>query len=143
MMYCLYGKNVLAITDYENHLVGIVTADDILEQMIDENEEDNEKLISVGDYDENSKPLIRSKQRLPWLLIRVVLNLIIAFVLDIFEATLDQVIVLILFQPMILGMAGNIGTQAIAVTILKLNNSDLDIKQRLENMFSKSSQLGF
>ena len=71
--------------------------------MIDDNEENIERLVAVGDYDDESHPVVRAKQRLPWLLLSVLLNLVIAFVLDIFEATLDQVIALILFQPMILG----------------------------------------
>ena len=136
-----YGKNVLPVVD-NNHLVGIITADDIFNEMIDDNEENIERLVAVGDYDDESHPVVRAKQRLPWLLLSVLLNLVIAFVLDIFEATLDQVIALILFQPMILGMAGNIGTQSIAVTILKLNNNDLEKKKDLQTHILKELGIG-
>ncbi|HHT55151.1 MAG TPA: magnesium transporter, partial [Acholeplasma sp.] len=107
-----YGKSVLPILNNELNIIGIITADDVLNEMILEHEEDIEKMMAVGNYDESSNAGIRAIQRLPWLLISVVLNLVIAVVLSVFERTLVEVIALILFQPMILGMAGNIGTQS-------------------------------
>jgi magnesium transporter len=111
-----YGKSVLPILNNELNIIGIITADDVLNEIILEHEEDIEKMMAVGNYDESSNAGIRAIQRLPWLLISVVLNLVIA---------------LILFQPMILGMAGNIVTQSIAVTILKINQDELEHKHLL------------
>ena len=86
-------------------------------------------MTGVGDYDESSC-LCRAYQRVPWLLLSVVLNLVIALLLSVFERTLVEVVALIMFQPMILGMAGNIGSQSIAVTILKLSHDELEGKQK-------------
>lgn len=120
-----YGLGVLPVLGDNKNIIGIVTADDILDELILGYEDDIEKMQSIGDFDEESSPLKRSKQRMPWLLVSVILNLVIALFLVVFERTIEEVIALILFQPMILGMAGNIGTQAISVTILKLNQDEM------------------
>lgn len=138
-----YGKSVLPILNNELNIIGIITADDVLNEMIEEHEEDIEKMVAVGNYDESSNAGIRAIQRLPWLLISVVLNLMIAVVLSVFERTLVEVIALILFQPMILGMAGNIGTQSIAVTILKINQYELEHKHLLNRHIAKEIGIGF
>ena len=60
-----------------------------------------------------------------------------------FEKTLIEVVALIMFQPMILGMAGNIGTQSIAVTILKLNQDELEEKKAEKKHILKEIGIGF
>ncbi len=138
-----YAKNVLPVLNAEMQIVGIVTADDVLNVMVLEHEEDIEKMTGVGDYDESSNAFVRAYQRLPWLLISVLLNLVIAVLLSVFEKTLVEVVALIMFQPMILGMAGNIGTQSIAVTILKLNHDELEEKKAEEKHILKEIGIGF
>ena len=120
-----YDDTVMPVLNELNHLIGIITADDILDIMIEEYEENVERLVAIGDYEEDSSAFVRSKQRLPWLLASIILNLAIAAFLSLFQNTIEQITALILFQPMILGMAGNIGTQAIAVTILGLHHDKL------------------
>lgn len=138
-----YAKNVLPVLNDEMQIIGIVTADDVLNVMVLEHEEDIEKMIGVGDYDESSNAFVRAYQRMPWLLISVLLNLVIAVLLSVFEKTLVEVAALIMFQPMILGMAGNIGTQSIAVTILKLNQDELEEKKAEEKHIAKELGIGF
>ena len=121
-----YDVTVMPVLSENEQLLGIITADDVLDVMIEEYEEDVERLVAVGDYEEESSALTRTKQRLPWLLASIILNLVIAAFLSFFQATVEQISALILFQPMILGMAGNIGTQAIAVTILGMHNDKLE-----------------
>lgn len=123
-----YDYTVMPVVNEQHHLIGIITADDILDTMIEEYEEDVERFVAVGDYEEDSSAFVRTKQRLPWLLASIVLNLVIAGFLSFFQDTIEQITALILFQPMILGMAGNIGTQAISVTILGLHQYKLSGK---------------
>lgn len=138
-----YGKNVMPVLNNVQQIVGIVTADDVFKEIIEDYEEDIERLTAVGDYDEDSKASKRAIQRLPWLLVSVILNLVIAVILSVFERTLIEVVALILFQPMILGMAGNIGTQSISVTILKINHDELVDKKALTKHISKEIGIGF
>lgn len=137
-----YAKNVLPVLNKNMQVVGIVTADDILNKMVLEYEEDIKKMAGVGDYDESSNAFVRAYQRIPWLLISVLLNLVIAVLLSVFERTLIEVVALIMFQPMILGMAGNIGTQSIAVTILKLNKDELEEKSAEKKHIAKELGIG-
>ncbi len=65
-------------------LIGIITADDILNIMIEVYEEDVERLAAVGDYEYDSSALTRIKQRLPWLLASIIFNLVITAFLSFF-----------------------------------------------------------
>lgn len=136
-----YDVNVMPVLRGQE-LIGIITADDVLESMIEEYEEDVEQLVAVGDYEEDSSALTRTMQRLPWLLASIVLNLVIAAFLSFFQTTIEQITALILFQPMILGMAGNIGTQAIAVTILGLHHEKLNNQTSLGLHIIKEIMIG-
>ena len=131
-----YDVNVIAVID-EDVLIGIITADDVMSFVVENYESDVEKLTGVGDYEFDSKPIARVKQRIFWLLLSITLNLLIAGVLSFFGTTLEAITALILFQPMILGMAGNIGTQAIAVTILGLHNPEYEEKTTLKKHVRK------
>lgn len=128
-----YDIKVLPVVNSNNHLVGIITADDVLEEIALDHESHVDKFVAMGDFDEDSSPFVRAYQRLPWLLVSIVLNLVIAMFLSIFSGTIEMISALILFQPLILGMAGNIGTQAIAVTILKIHkNETKDFSQHIK-----------
>lgn len=120
-----YDINVLPVLNENHELLGIITADDVLDKMAEEHESDYQALVAVTDHTDELPPIKRSIQRLPWLLTSVILNLLIASFLTIFHATLEEVVALVLFQPMILGMAGNIGTQSLAVTILGIHSEEI------------------
>ena len=137
-----YDDTVMPVLNEEEHLIGIITADDILDIMIDEYEENVERLVAIGDYEEDSSALVRSKQRLPWLLASIILNLVIDAFLSLFQNTIEQITALVLFQPMILGMAGNIGTQAIAVTILGLHHDKLGGLDETKNHIRNEVMIG-
>ncbi len=123
-----YDRNVIPVLDSDEHVIGIVTADDIFDEIIDATEDDYQKMALLSDYESSSSAFERTKQRLPWLMIAVVLNLLTASLLSVFENTLQAVTIIVFFQPLILGMAGNIGTQALAVTILGINKNEFDGK---------------
>lgn len=125
-----YDKNAIPVLDHEHHVIGIITADDIFDELIEDYEEDYQKLALISEHTTSLTSIQRSKQRLPWLLIAVLLNLVTVSILSTFEATLEAVTVLVLFQPMILGMAGNIGTQSLAVTILGIHQDDFENKRK-------------
>ncbi len=146
-----YDRNVIPVLDSDEHVIGIVTADDIFDEIIDATEDDYQKMALLSDYESSSSAFERTKQRLPWLMIAVVLNLLTASLLSVFENTLQAVTIIVFFQPLILGMAGNIGTQALAVTILGINKNEFDgkhipkdhvLKEMLVGMIN-SALLGF
>ncbi len=138
-----YDRNSIPVLNRKKQILGIVTADDIFDEIVENTEDDYEMMALIHDHDSSLSAVRRSSQRLPWLMIAVVLNLIIATFLTFFEATLVQVTALILFQPTILGMAGNIGTQSLAVTILGLHLEEIDSKKKTRKHIFKEMNVGF
>ncbi|MGG3626236.1 magnesium transporter [Bacillus gobiensis] len=123
--------NFLAIPVVEeNHvLVGIVTVDDIIDVVIQEADEDYEKFAASGKaIDFDTKAYIAAYRRLPWLILLLFIGLISGSILNFFESTLQQVVALTFFMPMIAGMTGNTGTQSLAVVIRGLSKEDLNKK---------------
>ncbi|MCU0105294.1 magnesium transporter [Acholeplasma vituli] len=116
-----YDRHMIPILSKKKALLGVITAEMALDLLADETLEDFHKMAFLNEYDVHSKPWMRSKKRLPWLLLLLGFSLITASVLSFFEATLEAIIVLILFQPMILDSAGNISTQSLAKAILVIN----------------------
>lgn len=137
-----YDRNAIPVLDHYHHIIGIITADDIFDELIDDYDDDYQRLALIQDHVTSLTSIERSKQRLPWLFIAVVLNLITVSLLSMFEATLEAVTVLILFQPMILGMAGNIGTQSLAVTILGLHQDMFDQNSKAKKHIFKEISIG-
>lgn len=135
-----YDITSLAVTDYQGYLLGIITADDVLEQLITNYDELYNKLAFLPKHDDAFTGFQRSAKRLPWLILTTVINLAIAIiflVIPAFEATLSQVFALVLFQPMVLAMAGNIGTQSLAVTILGIHKDELSTDSDRRRYFRK------
>ncbi|WP_093857579.1 magnesium transporter [Tenuibacillus multivorans] len=120
-----YDFLALPVVDFKNRLLGIITVDDILDVMDEEASDDYSKLAGVSDMDRNNLSAIDAvKKRLPWLIILLFLGMITASLIGQFESTLEQVAILAVFIPLIAGMAGNTGTQALAVTVRSIATGD-------------------
>jgi magnesium transporter len=137
-----YDKNAIAVLDSNKHIIGIITADDIFDELIEDYDDDYQRYALIQDHQSSFTSIQRSKQRLPWLFIAVILNLITVSLLSLFANTLETVTVLVLFQPMILGMAGNIGTQSLAVTILGISKDSFDQKNKVKAHIIKEIGVG-
>jgi magnesium transporter len=122
-----YDFVAIPIVDETNVLVGIVTADDIIDIVIREANEDIEKLSATGkSIDFDTKTYVAAARRLPWLILLLFIGLISARIMSSFEDTLKQVVALAFFMPMIAGMTGNTGTQSLAVVVRGLISQDID-----------------
>ncbi|MFD1066015.1 magnesium transporter [Oceanobacillus locisalsi] len=117
-MFRDYDFLALPVVDFQDHLLGIITVDDILDVMEEEASEDYSKLAAVSNTDIKDDTAIRSaRKRLPWLVILLFLGMLTATLIASFEETLEQVAILAAFIPLIGGTAGNSGTQALAVAV--------------------------
>lgn len=121
-----YDIDIIPVLNPNHQMIGIITADDALTAMEEIHIDTIGEMVKVHEIDEDDSPLQRTFKRLPWLLISAILNLVIASFLSIFSQTLEANVAIVLFQPMILGMAGNIGTQSISVTILGLHQEKIE-----------------
>jgi magnesium transporter len=70
------------------------------------------------------------KKRLPWLLVLLALGMVVSTVVGAFEKVVAQLTLIMAFQSLILDMAGNVGTQSLAVTIRVLTDEHLAFKQK-------------
>ncbi|MFD1852107.1 magnesium transporter [Oceanobacillus bengalensis] len=122
-----YDFLALPVVDFQNHLLGIITVDDILDVMEEEASDDYSKLAGITETDRpNDNAFSAAKKRLPWLIILLFMGMFTASLIGQFEATLDQVAILAIFIPLIAGMAGNSGTQALAVAVRGLATGDYE-----------------
>ena len=115
-----YNLLALPVVDSEGKLRGTVTADDLLDVLEDEATEDMFRIVGV-DEEEDLRGVLRSVRfRLPWLTVNLGTVLLAAFVVSLFEGTLERVAVLAAFIPVIGGMGGNAGIQTLTVVVRSL-----------------------
>ena len=115
-----YDLVALPVTDGENRLVGIITVDDIVDVIEQENTEDFEKmaaLIPAEDEYLKTGVFTLAKNRVVWLLILMVSGTISSFIISANQALVAQVVVLSSFFPMLMDTGGNAGSQASTLTI--------------------------
>lgn len=126
-----YDFTSLPVVDHLNRMLGIITIDDIIDVIEEEASEDYSRLAAISDVDidiDTETVWMSAKKRLPWLLILSVLGFATSTIIAQFEDTITTIPTIALFMPMILGMAGNTGTQSLAVTVRGLNNNEFNSK---------------
>ena len=113
-----YDFLALPVVDEEDHLLGIVTVDDVLDVITEETTEDFIKMAAIhGMEDLALSPKEAAMHRLPWLVFLLVAGFITGGSITRFEDTLQSATTLAAFIPGIADMAGNTGTQSLAVAV--------------------------
>lgn len=138
-----YAEDSLPVLNEDKRIVGIITAQDVVEAVDDEMGEDYAKLAGLSaeeDLNETTKESI--KKRLPWLIVLLFLGMGVSTVVGAFEGVVAILPVVICFQSLILDMAGNVGTQSLAVTIRVLMDENLDRKDKFR-LVGKEMRVGF
>ncbi|MCG7343503.1 magnesium transporter [Sporosarcina sp. ACRSL] len=126
----------MPVVNDDDILVGIITADDVLDIVMREANEDIEMLLASGkEIDFHTKPITAAFKRLPWLVLLLFIGLVSGSIISKFEATLEAVVALAFFMPMIAGMTGNTGTQSLAVVVRGLVTEELTMKKTLRLIF--------
>lgn len=120
------------VLDEQNRLVGVLLAQDITHLVDETMSDDYAKLGGLSAEEDIQEPLKQSiRKRLPWLVVLLGLGLLVSGVVGLFEQVVANLTIVICFQSLILGMAGNVGTQSLAVTIRVLMDSQLTGRQKL------------
>ena len=119
-----YDFLALPITDYEDHLLGIVTVDDIIDVIDDEAASDYSGLAGVNVEEVDENPVKAASRRLPWLVTLLFLGLTTATLINHYEELVSKASILAVFISLITGTAGNAGTQSLAVAVRRLAISD-------------------
>lgn len=127
-----YLEDSIPVLDSENKLLGVLTSQEVTELVDDEMGDDYAKLAGLSSEEDLQEPLKKSiGKRLPWLVILLGLGLLVSSVVGAFEGVVAQLPLIIAFQSLVLDMAGNVGTQSLAVTIRVLMDEEVGGKQKL------------
>ena len=135
-----YGFMALPVVDEETRLVGIVTFDDAFDVIQEEATEDIEKLAAIVPTD---KPYMRTgvfetwKKRIPWLLLLMLSATFTTMIITGFEDALKAQVILTAFIPMIMGTAGNSGSQASVSVVRSLSLGEIEYRDTLKVMWKE------
>ncbi|MBC5660615.1 magnesium transporter [Anaerosacchariphilus sp. NSJ-68] len=138
-----YAEDSIPVLLEDRSIGGIITAQDIVEVVDDEMGDDYAKLAGLTaeeDLNETTGESIR--KRLPWLVILLFLGMVVSAVVGVFESVVAVLPIVMCFQSLILDMAGNVGTQSLAVTIRVLMDENLTTGQKVKLML-KEMKIGF
>ncbi len=113
-----YNLLAIPVVDEENKLVGVITVDDVIDVIKDEATEDVYRLAGLASDDRVfTTPTESLRKRLPWLLVNLATAFLAASVVALFTKTIDAVVALAVFMPVVAGMGGNAATQTLTVII--------------------------
>jgi magnesium transporter len=135
-----YDLMALPVVDNESRLVGIVTVDDAIDVIKEEDTEDIELMAAILPSD---KPYLKTsvfeiwRKRIPWLLLLMVSATFTSRILLSFEDALSHWVILTAFIPMIMDTGGNAGGQASATIIRGLSLGDIEMRDILRVIFKE------
>ena len=137
-----YGYLTMPVVDNSNRLLGVVTVDDVMQILRDETTEDIHRLGGVDEGEKVDGSLKDSvKSRLPWLIVNLVTAILAAAVVGMFEGTIQAVVSLATFMPIVTGMGGNAGTQTLTIIVRGLALGELNFKN-MKKVFFKEIGVG-
>ena len=138
-----YSEDSIPVLNNEMKVIGILTAQDVVEAVDEEMGEDYAKLAGLTAEEDLKETTLESmKKRLPWLMALLVLGIFVSSVVGVFEAVVATLPIVMCFQSLILDMSGNVGTQSLAVTIRVLMDENLEKSGKLKLVF-KEVKVGF
>ena len=137
-----YSEDSIPVLDNNNCILGVITSQSMIQVVDDEMGEDYAKLAGLTAEEDLAEPLRESmKKRLPWLIVLLVLGMVVSGVVGAFEQVISQLTIIMAFQSLILDMAGNVGTQSLAVTIRVLMDESLTFHQKIQ-LVAKEMKIG-
>ena len=113
------------VIDEVGKLIGVITADDIVEVLKDEAGEDIKLLGGVGDEDITDNVIQASKGRFSWLFINLITAILASMVIGLFDGTIEEMVALAILMPIVASMGGNAGTQTLTIAVRSLSTRDL------------------
>lgn len=138
-----YAEDSIPVIDGSKRLIGVITAEDLMEASDEELSEDYAKLGGLSEQEDlEESTFVSVKKRLPWLIILLFLGIGVSSIVGIFETVVAILPIVICFQSLILDMAGNVGTQSLAVTIRVLADDLVSGADKLR-LVTKEIRIGF
>ncbi len=135
-----YNFLAVPVTDVENKLIGIITVDDIMDVIEEETTEDILHLVGTTEVEGSimdATPIKIAKTRLPWLIICLLGGLFSGSIISIFEETLEAVVALAFFMPVIMDMGGNVGSQSSTVFVRAVATGEIQASEMFRYFFKE------
>lgn len=130
------------VSTEDNSVLGIITVDDILDVIKEEHEEDLSKIVGTNEEDRVSSTMAVSiKSRIPWLLASFTFGTLGALLLGNYSETLEKIVALAFFMPVVFGMGGNVGSQSSTITVRGLATGELG-KTNIVSRITKELAVG-
>ncbi|OCL27528.1 magnesium transporter [Orenia metallireducens] len=138
LLVAKYDLTAIPVISRKGIMLGIITVDDIIDVIEEENTEDILKLGGVSEEERiDSSLMISIRRRLPWLLINLVTAFLAAYTVGLFEDVIAQVVALAAAMPIVAGMGGNAGTQTLSITIRSIALGELELKESWKIVFKE------
>ena len=127
-----YNLLAVPVVDTQGKMLGVITVDDVIDVIREEATEDIYHLAGLSEEDRVFSPVQLSvKKRLPWMMINLVTTFMAAWIVGLFERTIEQVVLLAVLMPVVAGMAGNGGAQALTVVARGIALGELEFSSAL------------
>lgn len=129
-----YDKEVIPVLNDDNRMIGVITIDDIIDVITEEDSEDMAKMAAVAPLEtayKNTGVWQLAKKCFPWLMILLVLGVFSSVILNRFEAKLSSLVILTAFIPILMDTGGNSGTQSATLIIRALALKEFTAKDFL------------
>lgn len=121
-----YGFILMPVVDEQNHMLGVIEFDDIMDVIQEENTEDIHHLGGVNKEERVDSTLKESfGSRIPWLIVNLFTAVLAAATVSMFETTISKVVALATVMPIVTGMGGNAGTQSLTIVVRGLSLGEL------------------
>ena len=138
-----YDLHAIPVVNKCKGIIGIITVDDIIDVIEEENTEDMLKLGGVSKEEDVDSTVFESvRMRLPWLLVNLITAFLASATVSLFEDTISQVVALAAAMPIVAGMGGNAGTQTLAVVVRGIALGDIRLHGNEKRIF-KGIAVGF
>ncbi len=138
-----YEEDSIPVLTDDGKIAGILTAAAMVELVDDAMGDDYAKLGGLTSEEDLREPaLVSMKKRLPWLIALLFLGMAVSSVVGIFESVVAVLPIVICFQSLVLDMAGNVGTQSLAVTVRVLMDENLSVREEAK-LVTKEMKIGF
>ncbi len=138
-----YGYLALPVVDELGRLVGVITADDLIEVAEDEASEDMYRMVGIsGEERISSRARESVLKRLPWLAINILTLFVAISVVDAFDAVIAGMVALAVFLPVVSGEGGNAGSQTATVIVRGIALGELGLRGWAGVLF-KELKVGF
>ncbi len=125
-----YNFLALPVVDYDERILGTVTVDDVIDIIQEEASEDMQQMVGAGGDETVDSPWGYSlKVRMPWLFVNLLNSGISAWVVHLFQGSIEQMALLAVLMPIVANQAGNTGQQSLAVMIRQLAMERFDRKK--------------